>query len=208
MVETVHKIRPQQMMDLSIPYYSQKEEEALSLYGSKACGLTSLRMVLASYGFVLDVAQLSQIASRVGAYKEEAGWIHAGLVNIARDLGLNGFRINYSMLGDRNLEEAGPILAKEGASLKEIEEFTKSVLTAREKGVLGAIDELLAKNIPVIASMETTYAQTKATHLVVIKGSDKHNFVINDPWDNGANHRLPKENFNNHWTKRAVVIYR
>lgn len=195
------------MVNLDVPYYSQKEEQALQKYGRKACGLTSLRMVLAYYGHTLDIHQMDLLATQVGAYQEDKGWIHAGLVNMARDLGLKGYRINYSMLGGDDLKKFRPILAAEGASLAEIQHFETNLMIAKNQGPDQAIQKLLRNNNPVITSMETTYANTIATHMVVIKGYKEDDYIINDPWDFGTNHHIPVDNFNQHWTGRAVVIF-
>ncbi|OGE71723.1 hypothetical protein A2617_02155 [Candidatus Daviesbacteria bacterium RIFOXYD1_FULL_41_10] len=199
-------------VNLDVPYYSQTEETALSKYGTKACGLTSLRMVLAFYGQTFNINQMEQLANRVGAYDENARWTHAGLVNIARDAGLMGFRINYSMLSDEDIDNACEIFAIEGGVRKEIHEeidnFRENVEFAREQGDLASINSLLENQIPIIASMKKSYADTADTHLVVIRGRENNNYIINDPWHNGASYTMPVENFNEQWTKRAIVIYK
>lgn len=194
-------------MILPVPYYSQREEAALQKYGNKACGLTSLRMVLAFYNRSLDMHQLDESARRVGAYDEEQGWIHSGLVSIARDQSLKGYRINFDMLTDQDRANVGTILAREGASLKEIDHFMKTFDTAKTEGPDKAIEQLLAKKIPVIASMDKKFANTSASHLVVITGEQGGKYIINDPWDNGKNYEVDKERFDETWTKRAIVIY-
>ncbi len=221
---------PKTKVDLQIPYYSQQEEDALNLYGRKACGLTSLRMVLAYYGYNFGINEMSDRAKLVGAYSEEDGWIHSGLVDIARQAhhrigptgsldgidtnkpSLHGFRINFDFLKDEDLAKVGPILAREGATQEEIEKFTQIFQTAREKGIKEAIDQLIDQEIPVIASMRPTYAKTSATHLVVIKGKENGNYILNDPWVNsegngGKAYPVPVEKFNEDWTHRAIVIY-
>lgn len=197
-----------ELMNLKVPYYTQKEEQALQKYGRKACGLTSLRMVLSFYEHPLDIDQLKTFANLVGAYKEETGWIHAGLLNIARELGLKGYRINFDMLTDEDLTKACPILAAEGASLEEVDKFTTNFTTAKTQGARTVISQLLNAKIPIITSMKTSYANTIASHMVVIKGEDKDKFIINDPWDFGPDHLISKEEFEQHWTKRAIVIWK
>lgn len=197
----------QARIELKIPYFSQKEEEALQTYGRKACGLTSLRMILGFYGRTLDISQMNQLAKKIGAYSESCGWLHAGLINMARELGLKGFRINFEMLADEDLHNAGPVLAAEGATENEIGRFKKTFQTAREQGVLIAINQLLAESIPVIVSMKTSYSNTIASHLIVIKGREDGHYIINDPWDYGPDHTITPQYLKQHWTHRIVVIY-
>lgn len=195
-------------MNLSVPYYSQKEEGVSSRYGHKACGLTSLRMVLAYYNHPMGVEELSNMATQIGAYEEKQGWVHAGLLNIAREFRLKGFRINLGMLEDEDLVRSGLVLAREGTSRKEFESFTKTFETAKEHGALNAVSELLNHKIPVIASMKDSYAQTTASHLVVIRGLEDGKYIINDPWENGESFRMDINEFEKEWTKRIIVIYK
>lgn len=195
-------------LDLPVPYYSQKEEEVMLKYGRKGCVLTALRMVLAYYGRVINFEQLCDKANQIGAYTEEQGWIHSGLVTIARDFGLKGFRINFSQLNDQDLDNVGPILANEGSSSEEIKEFKKNFYFAKEQGRLAVIDQFLEEKIPVIASMEKSYSNTLATHAVVIKGLEDDKYILNDPWDFGQNYSIEKSKFDEGWTKRAIIIYK
>lgn len=195
-------------IDLPVPYLSQKDDEVMEKYGRKGCVFTSTRMVLAYYGIPADFEPLYYQATQLGAYSEEKGWIHSALVSLAREHGLKGYRIHYGMLDDADLKNVGPILAKEGASLPEIQEFEKNFNLARKKGRLVAIDHLVENRIPVIASMETTYAGTTATHGIVIKGEQDGKYIIQDPWEFGPDYLIDKQEFDRHWTKRAIVIFK
>ena len=207
-MKLIHKKEEEiKFMILPVPYYSQKEEAALEKYGSKACGLTSLRMVLAYYGNTLDMHQLDELAKRVGAYDEQKGWFHAGLVNIARDLGLSGYRINFSYLSDQDKANVGVVLANEGASMEEINQFMQTFDTAQKSEPDQALEQLLKQKTPIIVSMNEQFAGTTASHLVVIIGKKGERYLINDPWDNGKNYEVDKERFEKTWTKRAVVVY-
>lgn len=191
-----------------VPYFSQKEEAAMQRYGSKACGLTSLRMALAYYGHQLSMGEMGVLADRVGAYSEQKGWLHSGMVNIARDVGLRGFRINYSFLSEEDETKAQPILAQEGATFEEISRFNNSIDLARREGSIAALTELIKRQIPVITSMTNEFTGLSASHLVVVKGRINDRFIINDPWERGADHAVDVDEFNKMWTQRAVVIYR
>ena len=80
--------------------------------------------------------------------------------------------------------------------------------SANKNSALASINSLLENQIPIIASMKKSYADTADTHLVVIRGRENNNYIINDPWHNGASYTMPVENFNEQWTKRAIVIYK
>lgn len=195
-------------LNLLVPYYSQTEEEVMHKYGRKGCVLTALRMVLEYYGQEINFEQLCHKADQIGAYNEEKGWIHSGLVTMARDFDLKGFRINFSMLDDHDLDNVGPILAREGASSEEIKKFEESFYCAKKQGRLAVLDQLLEKKIPVIASMEKSYSNTLATHAVVVKGIEDDQYILNDPWDFGQDYLIKKSKFDENWTKRAIIIYK
>ena len=195
------------MPTLQVPYFSQREEEALSLYGRKACGLTSLRMVFGYYGRETDLGRLSSLALAKHAYTEETGWIHAGLLNTARAVGLHGFRINYSQLSESDLPQAVNAFRKEGASEEEIGRFKESFEFTSKHRAIDDLKRLIDQGIPVITSMEKSYAQTSASHMVVVMGYEGDDLIINDPWDFGSRFKVPSDEFERHWTKRAIVIY-
>lgn len=194
-------------MNLDVPFFSQKEEEVVELYGYGGCGLISLRMVLAFYLRLLKLKQLNYLAKQELAFDNNKGWIHCRLINIARKLGFKGFRINYKMLTDRDLKKAHQVFLNEGYSHCELELFTQNFHLAKKQGALKALDELLDQQIPVIASMKRNYANTPTTHIVVIKGKKDDRYILNDPWNFGPGHKISIKKFSSQWTQRAIVIF-
>lgn len=193
---------------LNVPYKSQQDNKTSQKYGRKGCGLTSLRMVLEFWGGDLSLKQLEELIEKTNSYSEAAGWVHEGMVNIARGLGLQGYRINYQFLEDDDIKRAELIFKKEGALDYEINQFKESVLFAKNHTPNEDLKRLIDNGIPIITSMETAYAKTLATHMIVPIGYDSTSFVVNDPWTFGPKHKVDLEEFENHWTKRAIVIYR
>lgn len=200
--------KPEQEIDMrnKVTYISQKDEEAMAKYGPRACGITSLRMVLSFWGTNTTLFELDELIEKHKAFNENLAWVHSGLINIARNFGLKGYRINYQMLNEEDLPKAEQVFSAEGAKLDEIKLFEDSFKFAKQNGEIADIDRLVNSKIPVIASMERSYASTKDTHMIVIIGEEEDKFVVNDPWTFGPNFEISKEEFMKHWTKRAIVI--
>lgn len=193
------------MPSIYVPYFSQKEDEIKHFYDLKACGLTSLRMVLAYYDRGVDMDMLADLASSAGAFTQR-GWLHTGLIDIARGLGLHGYRINYDQLKNKDLHQALEVFDKEGYTVNELEYFKESFHFARKFGPIEDFKRLIGLKIPVIVSMEKSYSQTTGSHMVVITEVGEDSLTVNDPWDNGQQHLIPLDYFLVHWTNRAIVI--
>lgn len=194
------------MPKLDVPYISQKDPETSDRYGRRGCGLTAIRMALAYNGANLPLDQLDELIEKTGAYTEEKGWIHAGLVDIARGVGLQGYRINYEMLRDEDLEKAKEVFKNEGASDGELQMFEDSFKEAKSEGSMADLKRLIDLSIPPVTSMQKSYASTLASHMIVIKGYKDGNLLVNDPWDFGPDYIISEEEFLKHWTKKAIII--
>lgn len=194
-------------MNLIVPYFSQKEEAVVELYGYSACGLVSVRMILGFYKKSTGLNRLTHLADLEKAFDNEKGWIHSKLLNISRKFSLKGFRINYNTLTEEDLGKAAEVLTKEGTSKKEFKEFIKNFKLAKKKGAMAAMENLLKRKIPVIASMKRSFAATPTTHLLVVKGVENGKVLINDPWQFGPSYTVIQSRFEKQWTKRLVVIY-
>ena len=108
---------PQTIPD--VPFFSQFTDVSKSEWRTKACGVTSLAMLIEFYkpGEISVDALLNEgIAS--GAYLPGAGWIHNGLALLAKDHGLHGKSFDFAPLGmdsaftklENSLQE-GPVIA-------------------------------------------------------------------------------------------------
>lgn len=195
------------MPRLNVPYRSQREVGIIENYGTRGCGVTALSMVLEYYGHHLSGSDLRLLSDQTHAYQGEIGWTHAGLVKIARKLGLLGYRINYDYKTDEDLRKSDEILREEGASASEFEMFKKSFEFARSEGGYSDICRLISQRIPVIASLIPEYTGLSYSHLVVVTEIDEKGMVVNDPWNNGRNFQISREEFEKYWTNRVVIIY-
>ncbi|MCB9810823.1 MAG: C39 family peptidase [Candidatus Nomurabacteria bacterium] len=102
-----------------VPFYSQFQDISDPSWKKVGCGIASLAMLIELYepGKV-SVDSLLQEGIEGGAYLNDAGWIHSGLISLARDYGLNGSTNDLSGLGTEKafskLKEAlneGPVMA-------------------------------------------------------------------------------------------------
>lgn len=200
-VETLANVK------LEVPYKSQKSEEIWQNYTNSGCGLTSLQMVLEYFGYSLNGNQMNALAREVGAYHSQHGWSHAGLIDVARRVGLAGYRINYEFSTDQDLEKAQEILTKEGAGDNELSSFRESFEFSRKHGEVADVQRLGELGVPVIASLRPEYTKLDTSHLVVITGINSENVTLNDPWLNGPNYKLSLSDFEKYWTKRVIVVY-
>lgn len=121
-----------------VPYFSQrvgennyleegfkKLSEALN-WSDKICGLACIKMVVTHYKkeSIPTLAELLENGMEIGAYKQGAGWVHNGLVNLAKQYGLDGGR-----------ESIGANLSKIAGHLKENKLVIASVSPAFEVGL-------------------------------------------------------------------------
>lgn len=196
------------MPRLNVPYRSQREEGIIENYGTRGCGVTALSMVLEYYGHHLSANDLKLLADETKAYQGNIGWTHAGLVKIARKLGLLGYRINYDFKTDKDLAKSREILTGEGAGEDELANFQESFEYAKRENGYSDIERLVGQRIPVIASLVPQYTGLNYSHLVVVSEIDESRIVVNDPWDNGRNFQMSQEEFEKYWTNRVVVIYK
>lgn len=95
-----------------VPFYSQFADVAAPAWKKKACGITSLAMVLDYYGNASDVNALLDEGVRAGAYLNSAGWTYRGLIAVAEAHGLTGTSVD---LGGSSMTSA---YAKIAASLQ------------------------------------------------------------------------------------------
>lgn len=203
----MQQLETEYMPTLQIPYRSQREAEIVENYGSRGCGVSALSMVLEYYGHHLEGNELKKLADETGAYQGEIGWTHAGLIKIARKLGLSGYRINYDFQADTDLDKANIVLSKEGTNKSELDNFKRSFEFAKYEGGYRDINRLVDNGVPVIASLVPEYTGLVYSHLVVVTDIDETCIMVNDPWNNGRNFQISRKEFEKYWTNRVVIIY-
>lgn len=75
----------------SVPFYSQFRDITSPKWKKVGCGIASLAMVIEYYEpDTVSVDTLLGQAINSGAYQNNAGWIHKGLVSLSRKYGLDG----------------------------------------------------------------------------------------------------------------------
>lgn len=80
-------------MKLSVPYYSQFVDVADPFWMLRACGAICLKSILEFHGKeVPDIVTFSNAMKEKGAYDMVNGWIHDGLVEQAKEIGLVAYR--------------------------------------------------------------------------------------------------------------------
>lgn len=192
-------------MNLDINYQSQEPLEKSDR--KDWCGLACLYMVLNFY-LQNESPSLSDLHQKFGTTLEAktnfqtVGLEHKDILRIAREYGLKGFRKSW-------WAEPGvfPLFEKflaEGESEEEIEKWMRG---NKDEGVF-ALKKAVSENMPVIVSMDNKFAQTKTTHLVLVKGFNDNKIIVHDPYKNGADFSINEEDFKNHWLRQAIFIYR
>ncbi len=78
-------------MVAAVPFYSQFKDITAAKWQKVGCGIASMAMLINYYepGEV-NVDGLLNEGIKAGAYLEDAGWIHQGLINLATSHGLTG----------------------------------------------------------------------------------------------------------------------
>jgi len=186
---------------LEVPYYSQKHDVADRQWRERACGIASLAMVLRYFGVeFLNVDTLIQEGLAIGAHQEGVGWKHDGLIALAHNHGILGYR-----------EEFRSVCVDIGKG-----SFATGTWEASftEHGI-DKIILVLRSGDPVIVSLDAAYYGTKDSHLVPLVGFEKEGdhvvgFYYHEP--NPRDEKAPQyrfidiETFREHWRKMAIFL--
>jgi len=79
-----------------LPHYSQFLDVTKKGWKVRACGVASLAMILDHYKQTeTSIDELIDHGVSIGAYNKELGWIHSGIVNIAKHKGFKGERFDW-----------------------------------------------------------------------------------------------------------------
>lgn len=116
-IETIPDSRPDNGVRL-VPFYSQFTDISAPEWRKIGCGITSLAMLIDFYKPPVEVDTLLSEGIENGAYVDDAGWSHAGLIAIAKDHGLTGearYLTDLDMVTAfadlKKAIEAGPVMA-------------------------------------------------------------------------------------------------
>ncbi|MCK5285806.1 MAG: C39 family peptidase [Candidatus Pacebacteria bacterium] len=177
-------------MKLNVPYISQRRDIIDEYWQERACGAVSLKMVL---DFInpndILVDDFVKQASDKGAYSEN-GWLHQGLINIAKDFDVSLEREEFK---SNDLEETIILL---------------------QNGIDKIIDNL-KNNKPVIISAIKKWTEETKFHMLVVIGfeldesSELKGFYYHDSdckTDKGKDLFVPIETFRKYWRKMAIFV--
>ena len=127
-------------MKVSVPYYSQFVDVQDSFWMLRACGATSLKMVIEYHGKeVPDIVSLCNEAKERGGYHMQNGWVHDYLVTKATELGLQAYR--KEGLTDiseiiASLDAGNPVIVSVEKRVLEQKRFHMIVLVGYEGGTI------------------------------------------------------------------------
>ncbi len=175
---------------LNVSYYSQYEDVKDEYWKPRACGAVCLKMVL---DFIksseISVNDFVQLASEKGAYGEN-GWIHQGLIDIAKDFEVNLKRKEFK---SENKKETEELLGR---------------------GIIEIVSSL-ESNKPVIISAIKKWREEKKFHMMVLVGFKKgifgnlKGFCYNDSDyrnKDGQNLFVDIKTFKKHWRRLVIFV--
>lgn len=103
---------------VTVPFYSQFTDISAPEWRKLGCGVASLAMIIDYYTEAVTVDNLLERGLTQNAYLANAGWIHAGLINLAKEHGLTGQSVSLAHLSETaaftELERVltvGPVMA-------------------------------------------------------------------------------------------------
>lgn len=104
-----------------VPFYSQFSDIQFPEWRGKSCGVASLAMIINFYKPNSALPQtLLEDGLTSGAYLKNAGWLHSGLINLAKQYGLNGVSYELSSFSKEAAFEKFKTLLKEGPLMASI----------------------------------------------------------------------------------------
>ncbi len=183
---------------LDIPYYSQHEDVKDEYWKPRACGAVCLKMVL---DFLkpdeISVNDFVLLANEKGAYCEH-GWVHQGLIDIAKEFGVELERKEFKPL--RRLHEYNEVIQEKDLLDQGISEIIESI----------------NNNKPVIVSAIKKWSEEKKFHMVVLTGfemdedGELKGFYYNDTdYQNeseGKDLFVDIETFKTCWRRLAIFV--
>ncbi len=177
------------MTSYSVPFFSQLADVRTRAWRYRGCGVVSLKMVL-EYWHLRDrrnqspaIAELLAKGLDIGAYLDAVGWIHSGLVAVARQFGYDGFNRDHADLS------LTPLLSREA-----FEHLEKDL-----------------KRGPLLASVYSGFDPDKGGgHIVVVVAVHDGLVEINDPADmkeREGRKAFAVEAFLKAWKRRYIAVY-
>lgn len=192
---------------LDVPYFSQYMIPIDKSWQGRACGVTSLAMVLSYYKIKYEsIDHLIELGNKLNGYSSEAGgWFHSGLIRIAKCHHTSGWRRHWGLSkSDREFFQ------KEGLDASDLEGYNSQI---ESEGIF-SLAEAINQGIPPIISIKKNFDGRNGNHLIVITGYEKRGgeilgFYYNDPNSKDVffkNMYVELIKFQENWNKRAVFI--
>ncbi len=189
------------MYFIDVPYYSQYQNVLEEKWRSRACGITSAKMIIKYFYPDNDesIDALIDEGVKIGGYNEN-GWDHESLVRIFRNRGIFSYKEEFKsqLIGNGNNSRVPSIydakMAKAG-----IKKIVKMIKAGR----------------PVIVSVDVGFGDNKSSHLIVLTGYDLDDngdvlgFMYNDPESpRGIKKNLfvEIEKFERYWRRLCIFV--
>lgn len=126
-------------MKLPVPYYSQFLDIEDTYWMIRACGATSLKMVLEFHGkSVPDIISLCTEALKEGGYDIANGWIHDYLIQKVKEYGLQAHRMEGLTTAQelkQSLDSGNPVIVSVEKRVLEQKRFHIIVLVGYQDGI-------------------------------------------------------------------------
>ncbi len=189
-------------MKINVPYHSQLADVSDPAWRERACGIVALFMVLQFFRKDISVVPDDLITEglAIGAHNDH-GWIHDGLVALARNHGVHAYREEFK---SRLFDRVAKII-----TLNPTEE------TLTESGMTKII-KTLRSGAPVIVSVLGRFTEGGEYHLVPLVGFEEKDgkisgFYYHEPnaksEKEGAFQFVEKETLKRFWRKFAIFAY-
>lgn len=143
-----------------VPFSSQYADLGRHEWRARGCGIASLKMVMDFWHRkdrscrAPSLDDLLNTGLEIGAYREGVGWIHRGLVEIAKRYGYDGYNGDF---------------AEKGSTPKSATDAWRAVVSELERG-------------PVMVSVYSRFdPASRDGHLIAVSGWDGQLVSFNDP---------------------------
>jgi ABC-type bacteriocin/lantibiotic exporter with double-glycine peptidase domain len=175
-VVTVPEIIP------DVPFYSQFKDITSVKWQKVGCGVASLAMVIDYYTpTIVSVNKLLSEAVASGAYQNNAGWTHQGLVSLSKKYGLDGKAYDLSKLSSANAFSQFSNLLKNGPIIVSVHYKFDVKSTIPHLVVIDGIrDDVVYYNDPAAKSGEKTISVDD------FKNGWKKRFIVIRPVKNNS----------------------
>ena len=163
---------------VEVPFYSQFADITSPSQKKIGCGVASLAMLIELYnpGEKVSVDNLFENGLNAGAYLNNAGWIHAGLINLSKEYGLDG---QSHSLADRSANSA----------------FEKLKTVLDDGPVMASVHYTFEPTNPIPHLV-----------VINSVSSDGNTVYYNDPAEKSGNNSISKDKFIKAWKKRYIEI--